>query len=392
MKSNILTIIKKEFARFFGDKRMVFTAVLMPGLLIYVMYSFMGSSLTDMATVEDDYTYRISVVNMPQMFAEVQNMENLNLEMVEASEIEAKKELIKDEELDLLAVFPENFDQDVAEYPSGVTSQPAPNIELYYNSSSTESSEAYQMITGICEQTEAVLANKFDICAGETQYDLATEEDMSAMFMGMLLPMLILTFLFSGCLGIAAESIAGEKERGTIATLLVTPMKRSELAMGKLISLSAIGLLSGCSSFLGTMLALPKLMGGAVEEFKIAYEMVDYIWLFGVILSTTFVIVGLISVISAFTKSVKEASTATTPLMLLVVVLGLSSMMGGGVPEELQFYLIPIYNSVQCMTGIFNMEYSAMNVVVAIAANLVFSGVLVAVLTKIFDSERIMYT
>lgn len=392
MKSNIMTIIKKEFARFFGDMRMVFTAILMPGLLIYIMYSFMGSSLTEMATVDEGYTYQISVVNMPQMFAGIKEMENLEIEDVDAAEVDSEKSRIENGELDLLAVFSENFDQEVADYPSGTTSLAAPNIELYYNSSSTESGEAYQMIAGICEQTEAILANKFDICAGETQYDLATEEDMSAMFMGMLLPMLIMTFLFSGCLSISAESIAGEKERGTIATLLVTPMKRSQLAIGKLISLSTIGLLSGCSSFIGTMLSIPKLMGGAMGEFKIGYEITDYVWLFLVILSTTFVIVGLISVISAFAKSVKEATTATTPLMLLVVVLGLSSMMGGGVPTELQFYLIPIYNSVQCMTGIFTMDYNVVNVVVAVVANLVFSGVLVAVLTKIFDSERIMYT
>ena len=41
MKKDMLTIMKKEFARFFGDKRMVFTTVLMPGLMIYILYTFM---------------------------------------------------------------------------------------------------------------------------------------------------------------------------------------------------------------------------------------------------------------------------------------------------------------------------------------------------------------
>ena len=51
---NILTIMKKEFARFFKDKRLCFTTILMPGLLIYIIYSFMGSALTDMYTVDDE--------------------------------------------------------------------------------------------------------------------------------------------------------------------------------------------------------------------------------------------------------------------------------------------------------------------------------------------------
>ena len=50
MKSNTWTIIKKEFARFFGDRQLLFTTVIMPGLLIYIIYSFMGTGMKKMAT------------------------------------------------------------------------------------------------------------------------------------------------------------------------------------------------------------------------------------------------------------------------------------------------------------------------------------------------------
>ena len=46
MKSNIITIMKKEFARFFKARRMVFTTIFMPGILIYVMYTFMGQGMS----------------------------------------------------------------------------------------------------------------------------------------------------------------------------------------------------------------------------------------------------------------------------------------------------------------------------------------------------------
>lgn len=80
-----------------------------------------------------------------------------------------------------------------------------------------------------------------------------------------MLPMLLMLFLFSGCMAVAPESIAGEKERGTIATLLVTPMKRSDLAIGKILALALIALLSGISSALGTVLALPQADGGCLR-------------------------------------------------------------------------------------------------------------------------------
>ena len=92
---------------------------------------------------------------------------------------------------------------------------------------------------------ENSIANKFDINAGEGTYDLASERDTSATFFAALLPMLLMIFLFSGCMAVAPESIAGEKERGTITTILVTPIRRSDLAIGKITALSVIALLSG---------------------------------------------------------------------------------------------------------------------------------------------------
>ena len=168
-------------------------------------------------------------------------------------------------------------------------------------------------------------------------------------------------------------------------------MKLSELALGKMISLSVIGLMSAMSSFLGIMLSLPKLMGSS-EEMKLGYTAIDYVVLLLVIAATTLVIVGLISVISAFAKSVKEATNMTTPLMILVMVVSISNMLTDGMPQELYWYFIPVYNTVQCMNGVFSMDYQMLPVIITIISNVVCSGVLVAVLTKMFNSERIMYT
>lgn len=392
MKIDLLTIIKKEFARFFGDKRMVLTA-LMPGVLIYALYSFMGTGMSDMYEPDDDYVYEINVVNMPQSMAFLESLEEVEVKKVELKDADAIKDSIKEDEADILVVFPENFDADVLAYDILTATTPAPNVEIYYNSASTESSGAYSIMAGMLEQFEQSMANKFDICQGEKEYDLATEEDITAMIISMMMPMLVLMMLFSGCLSVSAESIAGEKERGTIATLLVTPMKRSDLALGKMISLSTFGLLSGLSSFIGIMLSLPNLMGGSgLENMKFGYTVSDYAVLLVVIITTTLVIVGMISIISAYAKSVKEAGTMASPLMIVVSLVGVTNMMSSGMPEELYWYLIPIYNTVQCISGVFSMEYQMLPVIITCVANAVYSGIFVVILTKMFGSERIMYT
>lgn len=393
MSKNIITIIKKEFARFFGDKRMVFTTVLMPGLLIYVLYSFMGNGLASQFETDEDYVHQIHTVNLPDSLESFSMMDNVNLIAEKESAIDEVKQEIADKDTDTLVVFPEDFDEQVAAYDSLTATSPAPNVEVYYNSTSTESSAAYQLVSYALDSYESALANKFDVnAATDDSYDLASKEDSTAQFFAMMLPMLMTMFLFSGCMAIAPESIAGEKERGTIATLLVTPIKRSELAIGKIISLSAIGLLSGLSSFVGTMLSLPKLMGDTSDLMDAGvYGVTEYVQLLIVILTTVLVIIGLISIISGFANSVKEAGTAATPLMIVVMLIGVTSMLSGGAPKEFYWYLIPIYNSVQSMNAIFSFTACGVNLAVTAVSNLVYTLLMVVVLTKIFDSEKIMY-
>ena len=222
MKNSIMTIMKKEFTRFFTDRRMVLTTVLMPGLMIYLLYSFMGSGLASQFETAEDFRAEVCVVNLPQSMQELAKS-GAPLEFKEVAENETEQ-LLEDLEtqeavFDLLAVFPEDFDAQVAAYDVAASGQ-APAVKIYYNSTDTDSQTAYTMMTEVLDAYESALANKFDINPGEEVYDMATEEDMSAQIFSMMVPMLMMVFLFSGCMAVAPESIAGEKERGTIATRL----------------------------------------------------------------------------------------------------------------------------------------------------------------------------
>lgn len=390
MRKDMLTIIKKEFARFFGDKRMVFTTVLMPGLMIYVLYTFMGKGMMREFTTDDAYVASAYVQNMPEELSPV--LRGLSVEWTEISEGETEiaKTAITAKEADMLLVFPADFSAAVAEYE--VSDGAAPNVQIYYNSTEVESANLFSVIGGILDSYEEGMANKFDVNAGGGAYDLASEKDATGQMFAMLLPLLLMTFLFSGCVSIAPEAIAGEKERGTIATLLVTPMKRSALALGKIVSLSAIALLAGLSSFLGTMLSLPNLMGGAESGMDASvYVVSDYLLLLGIILTTVLVLVALMSIISAYAKNIKEAGTANAPLMIVSMGVSLSTMFGGAGEKSLGLFCIPLYNSVQCMHGIFSFQYAPEQIVVTMVSNLVYAFLLTWVLTRLFNSEKVMF-
>ena len=383
---NILTIIKKELHRFFSDKRLVITALL-PGILIYALYSIMGDALEGTFGEEEGVVYVVAAENFPASLQAI-------CDATEKFDIQEgfDKEKVTNGEAQLAVRFPADFEAQIMSYDSLTATTPAPKAEIYYDSTETESYNAFNTLFAILSEYESALSNKFDINPGEEVYDLASEEALTAQIFSMMLPMLLMMLLFSGCMAVAPESIAGEKERGTIATLLITPIKRSELAIGKIVSLSLIALFSGTSSFVGTILALPKLMGGAAELDASVYSMTDYLALLPVILSTVLVMVSLIAVLSALANSVKEAGTIVTPFMVINMLLGLSGMFGSGAAQDLYWYCIPLYNSVQCMTGVFTFAWSPMQILVTTCVNLAVAGGMVAVLTKLFSSEKVMFS
>jgi sodium transport system permease protein len=392
MKSGVVTIFKKELARFFGDRRMILTTILLPGILIYLMYQFIGSALMTQYSVEDEYRAGIVAVNAPDALNGVLDEKKFSVEWGEMGALEQYQTALSEETLDLCIVFPEQFGQDIAGYDPA-SGAPAPNIAIYYNSTSTKSETAYRVVLELLNQYESTMANKFDVNAGNATYDMATDQDIAGSIFSSMLPMLLLVFLFSGCMSVATESIAGEKERGTIATLLVTPVRREEIALGKIFALAIVALLSGLSSTIGTVLSLPALMGATSEAISVEYyTMSDYVMLGVVILTTVILLVTLISLLSAMAKTIKEAQTLVMPLMIVVILVGITGMFGGGAPDAWYYYLIPVYNSVQSMVGILSFSVMPVNIVVAAVSNLLYGVIGALILARMFNSEKIMFS
>ena len=396
MKNNTLTIIKKEFARFFGDKQLLFTAVIMPGLLLYLIYTFMGSGMSRMATEGVDDLVVVRVENLPESVAPL--MEAIpSVEVLQQPVSQEDIDLLEDKDLNMVLLrFPEAFDSIVAVYDPQC-GEAAPTVEIYYNSTNNASSRVYHLLEGSLSAYEDQLSNRFDINRSDTeeaQFDMANTDDVVGGILSKLIPMLILMMVFSGVMAIAPSAIAGEKERGTIATLLVTPMRRNELALGKVVSLSGMALLSGVSSFIGIALGLPKmiLVDGAGMDMGLHYTGADYVVLLITILATVLIMASLVSILSALAKDVKNAGTMIVPFMLVVMFCGLMPMFQSGTQDHLTAYLIPFYNSVQVMTSVFAHEMKWIPVIITLAANVVYTGIAVWILTRLFNSEKVMFS
>ena len=381
-KSNTWTIISKEFARFFGDRQLLFTTVIMPGLLIYIIYSLMGTGIQKMINEGANETVTLQVENLPQSLAPV--FYSLDSSLVLSEQPITDDDIAQLEDKDINAVllrFPEGFDNLIG---AGVAEE-VPSVEIYYNSTNNASSRVHMVVSSVLNN----YARPYTV----SDLDQASDESIGAMIWSKILPMLIIMMLFSGVMAIAPSSIAGEKERGTIATLLVTPLRRNELALGKIVSLSCIALLSGISSFIGIALSLPKMVGmGDAADLGFHYTTSDYFVLLLVIFASVLIMASAVSLLSALAKDVKNAGTMVMPFMLVVMLAGLLPMFQEGASASLTVYLIPFYNSIEVMTAVFAHEMAWMPVIVTLAANVAYTGIAVWGLTRMFNSEKIMFS
>ena len=387
----ILTIMKKELYRFFTDRRMVMSLIL-PAALIYIIYSAIGSATLKRVKDQATYLYKICIVNEPseKELAFLDSDCPYKIDKAETtSNIDEIKQKIANNEIDLYIKYEDDFYQKMMAYDSTTGAVP-PQIEIYYNSGKEESELIYQYYVSCLNDYEAKLTNKFDINSDvNINYDLASKDEKDTQFVTMLLPFLIIVLLFSSCLSIASESIAGEKERGTIATLLITPVKRSSIALGKIFAISVTAFVGAIANFIGLVAALPKLVAGANLSMSM-YNVGSYVGLLFIIVSTVLIFIAILSIISTFAKSVKEASSYSIPVMLLVMLIAATSLIGKSNSQTIT-YFIPIYNSVQAMGAILSLNFNPINFVITIVTNLAIFALGIVILSKMFNSEKIMF-
>ena len=115
MKGNMLTIARKELAKFFSNRVSALVSIVLPGLLIFVLWSFMGSAMQDMFSPDEDVSPVVGVVNEPASVRALAQDSGIQTVPEEAlPDADAMRERIDAGEVQAFAAFPEDFDAAVA--------------------------------------------------------------------------------------------------------------------------------------------------------------------------------------------------------------------------------------------------------------------------------------
>ena len=399
--SGIRQIFGKELARIFRDKKMIFSVFLLPVIIMIAILSIINVLASNMENNIESHISNVYMMNEPESFQQI--LENSGVKCnitaidTDAQMKDAKAEILSGD-ADLIVEFPENLEQAVAGYQEG---DQIPQIKTYQNPSEEYSTQAADNLAQVLETYRQTLLSQrvgdmeslvvFQVNADNDEMYIQDEEKTSGRAIGMMLPYFITILLFAGAMGIGTDMIAGEKERGTMASLLVSPIKRSSIVLGKVFSLMVISGLSSLIYVAAMVVCAPMMMDsfGGAGDLNIQLSIRQILMLAFLLVAISFLYSSIIALFSVFAKSVKEASTYVMPAYMLILVIGLVTMFNFGETDS-SSYMIPLYNTALTLQGILTQETTLAQYAVTLVETLVIGGVLTGVIVKAFESEKVM--
>lgn len=395
-------IIKKELTRVFKDKKLVFSMFILPIILVVGIMLLMTMLINNLEKDKNKHISSVYVQNATNDFKTIlDGTENIEVKYIDTdNDAQAVKDDIYSGDVDLLIVFPEDFESKISD-EKGLS-----NINTFYNPTEDNSTEArVRVVDGCLELYRNMLVEKrfgdassvivFTVDQNNDEAMLSDDSKASAKMLGMFVPYFVTMLIFAGAMSIGIDCIAGEKERGTLASLLITPVKRAHIVLGKVGAISILSLLSSIVYIVGMLVAMPLAFKYGASEINLGdlsfdVNAVQVIQIVVLIFGVVFLYVGIISLVSVMAKTTKEAQSYIAPVYLVVIVAGMISMYTSDVKSD-SSYLMPLFNSSIALKGIFTKEITNVQFFETVVVTYGVAALVIALITKAFKSEKIIF-
>lgn len=349
----IFTIFKKELKDTLRDRRTLMMMLVIPILIFPVIMNIFVSVSASFQKEAATKEVKIGIVGESNNF--------LTSELNQLPETVGKKRLVSYADTNLLlldlkadsvqlgAFVPANFN---SKYDS---LEPAP-IHFYFNATDMGMKERAEQYMALIEaktkqQRYAKLGIKPELITplDISYHNIASDKEMVGKLAGGILPYIFIAFGFIGCMYPAIDLFTGEKERGTIETLLTTPVARWQILFGKMGVVVLSGLVAASCALLGLFLSIEVLdVIENAELLNIIHSILSPSFIFllySLLIPLTIFFAGVMIPIAVYAKSFKEAQSIITPLNIVMV---LPAMVGffPGIELNTVTAAIPVVNIV----------------------------------------------
>lgn len=395
MFSDALLITSKELRNLFRDKRTIFTSLVLPLLLFPIVFGIIGF-IAKLKSQENESTkFTVYVENYSENDLIVEELKRSGKFDVVLGKIED----------DLIEKEPTNLGL-IVESKNGKFS-----VTIVYNSLREKGDYGAQRLKELLTNLNNALVSSELIKRGINPKELnfidvkekitgVKEEDSEkarakSSFTQMLagiVPYFLLIYLFSGSMGLGIDVTTGEKERGSLAILLVNQVSRTSIALGKMLYLMLMSTITGTLDVIGFIIGIyvqMKFLSSEDIPFVVDLNSVQYFGIFVSVILLALLAAGIVILAGSLARSVKEAGGYVTPIYLIVLVVGISTMQSEGAKPIYQ-YAIPILNVIYTMKDFFIGTYTFSRVMLMVIVNSLIIVSLVYLVARVFNSEKVL--
>lgn len=191
----------------------------------------------------------------------------------------------------------------------------------------------------------------------------------------------------------ATDTTAGEKERGTLETLLTFPIKSKDIIIGKFLSVTLSSIITGLISLL-LMLGSLYLVNGMFKIYdgvNLMLSPMSILFTVMVIIAYSFLISGLCIAIASKCKTFKEAQSALTPLTFISLFPGMIAFMID-IQSSTLLSMIPFINYTLIFDGIINGNADILQVILMFVSTIVIIGIVLGIIIKQYKSEKVLFS
>lgn len=408
---HIWIVFKKEMKDTFRDKKSVITNILLPLILIPLMYFAMN--LVIKSTTSDlENNMKIGIINDKNIsISEEFTIKNIigedKIELLKFDNIDEANNSLMDGNINCLIIYENDFFTNIS---NGVSS----GIKLKYNSTKNSSGMSMQMIKSKVMMLNSSLAsqklvelnvspqilNLVTAIEEDAYIDLSSNGKSSNELLMMLIPMYLVTVVVTAGMPLAIDLFAGERERNTFEALLSTKANRLSILLGKYMSVLVFSVIAIFTSFVGLILGValnPEMFSSGTESLGIIESLTSLnipigAFLLAMLSAITLAMVfgGIQIAVSTYAKTLKEAQTYLSYMMLPAMIPAFMTMfMGAG---DMQFYMtfIPIFNTIASLKMVLGGVINYGFLITGVLTNIAFMCLVTFVVIKMFNNEKIV--
>lgn len=394
MRTNIISaIFRKEIKEVLRDKRMLYLIILLPFFLYPVLFTLIGK--VGQSQQEKLTTQTINLVLSPELEGTA-----IHDALAQSAELNISFSNFDESTIDTMSngigiKMETAFDQTMQ---ANGTAQ----IQLMADQSKDllkfRSRQINKVLQGVNQNLlkaridDAGLNPEFAKPLAISQIDLASDEKQAGKALASFLPMIILLFIFVGCIYIAIDITAGEKERKTLQTIFTAPIKVSEIIAGKFAAVFMVGIVSAFMNILSLMVAMMiqvKFMGGEVGSFALSIDPIGWFWLCLIVFLITVFLAALTLAVVLLANSYKEAQSYVSPLMMMIIIPAVMSQMPG-MELNSSTALIPMLNISLAIGAILKGGFSTTLVATVAGMALLYAVVALFFASQTFSNENVV--